>query len=74
MNRWTTGQRTGGRRTSGRRTSIEIPLPAVGPVGVGLLGCRTSEWGQERGVELLLHRTTGNKITGCWTTKRRTNE
>ncbi len=55
MIRWFTGLRTVGRRTNGRRTSIKIPLPDVGPVGLGLLGCRTTEWGQDQGVELMIH-------------------
>ena len=66
--------RTSGRRTSGRRTSKKIPLPAEGLVGIGLLGCRTTDWGKKQGVGLLLHRTTGRRTTGCRTKKCRTSE
>ena len=41
----------------------------VGPVGVGLLGCRTTEWKKEIVLGLL---AVGLK--GCRTKKRRTSE
>ena len=66
--------RTSGRRTSGCRTSKKIPLPAEGLVGVGLLGCRTTDWGKKQGVGLLLRRTTGRRTTGCRTKKCRPSE
>ena len=34
-------------------TSVKIPLPAEGLVGVGLLDCRTTDWGKKQGVGLL---------------------
>ena len=38
---------------------MNIPSPAVRLVGVGLLGGRSTEWGPDRGVGLVIHRATG---------------
>ena len=46
----------------------------VGPVGVGLLGCRTTEWKKEIVLGLLDVGLLAVGLKGCRTKKRRTSE
>ena len=46
----------------------------VGPVGVGLLGCRTTEWKKEIVLGLLDVGLLAVGLKGCRTKKRRTSQ